>query len=683
MTFGPSARVTIDGVPRGTQPCAIPTPIGVLLPIATATTPSNNARRPANRARAGPPAAPPASGIAPPATAYAQATISAWSPACESTNSSTIRWGAPSTVATAFAVASRPAARGSLRCEAPTPVCSDMENAIAEQPVSTRPAAPMAAVPVMPATEAPRAASRASAATASGSASAAGKTSTSPGSRPSSPIARSTAWAQDRAPAADAEPATRSRMSVLAAGDMPLVVKRRGIATIAAFRDCETSERPTPLHPCAAPTPRSARSARLRTRPACCCLRGGRAVRRLERAAAGALASVRSCQSQRLQRRPRPVRRQDRPPDDEPPRRACVVVRPRRDLLAHVPAGHGGVQTDDRRAVLRRHAVRQLRRHALRSLLLRRVRRLGRGPNRTGAAGVAGCLRHGEGGCRLGFGRPPARDQRARAARPAARALLDWARQPGRNQPESRPRPRRRHPQPRPGRDHLRDRTPLRSDCRRLEPADDARRRGNLPVARRLAGEGLAERGAARGGAHARGARARRRRDRTGCDSGGPGDRGGNAVSAAPRRARGARRLLRRSPRRRVTRSGHSEDPTFLGGGRRRRFQEGREPAFLVEAGPVGDERLDLTRVPNRMRRWRDQARPHLDVDDLRRACRLERPHRANRRQCRIVAERGDARNPEQRLATDASGAVELPGGLDAPNRPLDRAELPQALVRK
>src|SRR5215210_5339356 len=111
MTFGPSARVTIDGAPRGTQPCAIPTPIGVLLPIATATTPSSSARRPANRARAGPPAAPPASGIAPPATAYAPATISAWSPACESTNSSTIRCKAPSTVATAFAVASRPAAR--------------------------------------------------------------------------------------------------------------------------------------------------------------------------------------------------------------------------------------------------------------------------------------------------------------------------------------------------------------------------------------------------------------------------------------------------------------------------------------------------------------------------------------------------------------------------------------------
>src|SRR5829696_7689805 len=83
------------------------------------------------------------------------------------------------------------------------------------------------------------------------------------------------------------------------------------------------------------------------------------------------------------------------------------------------------------------------------------------------------------------------------------------------------------------------------------------------------------------------------------------------------------------------------------------------------------------------MLRWGDQARPDLDVDDLRVARRLERPHRADRRQRRIVAKRRDAGNAEQRLATDASGAVELPDGLDAANRPLDRTELLQALVRK
>src|SRR5829696_5081872 len=83
------------------------------------------------------------------------------------------------------------------------------------------------------------------------------------------------------------------------------------------------------------------------------------------------------------------------------------------------------------------------------------------------------------------------------------------------------------------------------------------------------------------------------------------------------------------------------------------------------------------------MLRRGDQARPDLDVDDLRLARRLERPHRTDRRQRRIVAERGNAGNADQRLATDASGAVELPGGLDAANRPLNRPELLQALVRK
>src|SRR5829696_3259097 len=83
------------------------------------------------------------------------------------------------------------------------------------------------------------------------------------------------------------------------------------------------------------------------------------------------------------------------------------------------------------------------------------------------------------------------------------------------------------------------------------------------------------------------------------------------------------------------------------------------------------------------MLRWGDQARPHLDVDDLRLARRLERPHRADRRQRRIVAKRGDARNAEQRLATNASGAVQLPGRLDTAHRALDRTELLQALVWK
>src|SRR5262249_44959602 len=80
MTFGPSERVTIDGAPRATQPCATPMPIGALLPIATATTPCDRARPSANRARTAPPAAPPASGTPPPRAPAPPRADRAWVP---------------------------------------------------------------------------------------------------------------------------------------------------------------------------------------------------------------------------------------------------------------------------------------------------------------------------------------------------------------------------------------------------------------------------------------------------------------------------------------------------------------------------------------------------------------------------------------------------------------------------
>ena len=61
--------------------------------------------------------------------------------------------------------------------------------------------------------------------------------------------------------------------------------------------------------------------------------------------------------------------------------------------------------------------------HAVRALLLRRLRLVGGGTDRASPAGLAGRIRRGEVACGLGNGRPPARDQRARAARPAPRAL--------------------------------------------------------------------------------------------------------------------------------------------------------------------------------------------------------------------------------------------------------------------
>ena len=185
----------------------------------------------------------------------------------------------------------------------------------------------------------------------------------------------------------------------------------------------ETPKAPQPLHRYAAQAALGARRSRPRARAARGGGRGRRAVRGLERAPSSALLPVRPDQPRRLHRRPGPMRRQDRPPDDEPLRRPRVLVRPQLDLLAHVPAGHRGVPPDDRGAVLRRHAIRQLRGHAVRALLLRRLRLVGGGTDRASPAGVAGRLRRGEVACRLGNGRPPARDQRARAARPAARAL--------------------------------------------------------------------------------------------------------------------------------------------------------------------------------------------------------------------------------------------------------------------
>jgi hypothetical protein len=64
----------------------------------------------------------------------------------------------------------------------------------------------------------------------------------------------------------------------------------------------------------------------------------------------------------------------------------------------------------------------------------------------------------------------------ARPAGSPVRALQHRPRRPRWIEPQTRSRPRRRDPQPRHRRRHRRDRSPLRSDDRRHEPANDARR---------------------------------------------------------------------------------------------------------------------------------------------------------------------------------------------------------------
>ena len=284
--------------------------------------------------------------------------------------------------------------------------------------------------------------------------------------------------------------------------------------------------------------------------------RRGRAVRRLERAPARALASVRPDEPRRLHRRPRPVRRQDGSRHDAALRRARVLVRPQRDLLAHLPARHRGVPAHGRGAVLRRHAVRQLRGHALRPLLLRRVRRLERRADRAAS--------RPRGGSRSTPRAARRSRQRATCCSGSTRTFSAICRSCSTPSGLVRPDGTSRKA------DHDRVNVILNrvtddilaEIARRFDPTVDDT---NLPTtlddaalfqtARGLAREGVAERRAARGGADAGGARARggarsrrtRRRKRVrSCASTG--------YLPLLRRQRCARRLLRRPPRRRRSR---------------------------------------------------------------------------------------------------------------------------------
>ena len=153
----------------------------------------------------------------------------------------------------------------------------------------------------------------------------------------------------------------------------------------------------------------------------------------------------------------------------------------------------------------------------LRPLLLRRLRRLERrGESTEVPPGVAGRVRRREGDVGLGHGRPAARDQRARPARPSARALC--------RSDSFGPDGTSRKP------DHDRVNVILNrvtddvlaEIARRFDPTVDDT---DLPTSldgppssssSRVAREGVAQRGAARGGADAGGARARCRGDRAG-----------------------------------------------------------------------------------------------------------------------------------------------------------------------